>query len=107
MPGFDQVGISTVDKRGKIETKAVTGDLVLTLDRIQYDLGEGPCYDTLRLPDVEVVTASIPARTVAGLVAARAQPVISSPRRPRSARSSARNSRNRSTAWSTFLPRSV
>jgi GAF domain-containing protein len=57
VPGFDQVGISTLEKRGKIETRAITGDLVQTLDRIQYDLGEGPCYDSLRDPDVEVVTA--------------------------------------------------
>ena len=79
VPGFDQVGISTVDKRGHIETKAVTGDLVLALDRVQYDLGEGPCYDTLRLPDVDVVTAPhirhdqrwpryVPAAVAAGLL---------------------------------------
>lgn len=47
LPGFDQVGISTVHKNGKIETRAFTGDLVLRLDEIQYDLGEGPCVDSL------------------------------------------------------------
>lgn len=48
VPGFDQVGISTVDKRGNVRTRATTGDLVDTLDRTQYSLGEGPCVDSLR-----------------------------------------------------------
>ena len=56
--GFDHVGISTLDSRGTFETVATTDELVVTLDRIQYDLGEGPCYDTLRLPDVDVVIAA-------------------------------------------------
>ncbi len=46
--GFDQVGISTVHRGGKVETKACTGDLVLDLDAVQYGLGEGPCVDSLR-----------------------------------------------------------
>lgn len=48
MPGFDQVGISTVDRRGSVRTEAATGDLVYSLDKIQYDLGEGPSVETLR-----------------------------------------------------------
>src|SRR4051794_31063844 len=48
VPGFDQVGIATVQKRGKIETRAFTGDLVLHLDHIQYSLGEGPCSAALQ-----------------------------------------------------------
>jgi GAF domain-containing protein len=55
VPGFDQVGISTLHKNGKVETRAFTGDLVLRLDEIQYSLSEGPCVDTLR--DSDVVTA--------------------------------------------------
>ena len=55
VPGFDEVGISTVDGRGRVETKAATGDLVWTLDKLQYGLGEGPCVDTLR--NATVVTA--------------------------------------------------
>jgi GAF domain-containing protein len=47
VPGFDQVGISTVDKRGNVRTRAATGDLVYTLDKAQYGLGEGPCVDSL------------------------------------------------------------
>jgi GAF domain-containing protein len=55
VPGFDQVGISTVDKKGNVTTRATTGDLVRILDSVQYDLGEGPCVDTLR--ETEVVVA--------------------------------------------------
>ena len=47
VPGFDQAGISTVDAKGRITTRAATGDLVWTLDKVQYDLHEGPCYDSL------------------------------------------------------------
>lgn len=54
VPGFDAVGISTVDKRGNVHTRARTGDLVDTLDDLQYSLGEGPCYETLRGADVVV-----------------------------------------------------
>jgi GAF domain-containing protein len=55
LPGFDEVGISTVDRRSRVETRAATGDLVWTLDKLQYDLGEGPCVDSLR--DSPVVVA--------------------------------------------------
>jgi GAF domain-containing protein len=55
VPGFDQIGISTVDKAGHVTTRAHIGTLVVRLDDIQYGLGEGPCVDTLR--GDEVVTA--------------------------------------------------
>src|SRR5205085_2675321 len=55
LPGFDAVGISTIDARGNVETRAGTGDIVWELDRLQYELGEGPCVDTLK--DAEVVVA--------------------------------------------------
>lgn len=54
IPGFDQIGISTMHKDGKVQTMAATGDLVHELDTIQYTLGEGPCVDTLRDADVVV-----------------------------------------------------
>ena len=54
VPGFDQVGISTVDKKGQAHTRATAGDLVGVLDDAQYGLGEGPCVDTLRGADVVV-----------------------------------------------------
>ncbi len=56
VPGFDHVGISTLHKDGKVETRAATGRLVYELDALQYDLNEGPCVDTLR--DAEVVAAA-------------------------------------------------
>lgn len=52
VPGFDQVGISTLRKDGTAETQAATGELVGELDRIQYTLSEGPCVDSLRDNDV-------------------------------------------------------
>jgi GAF domain-containing protein len=55
LPGFDAVGISTIDARGNVMTRAATGDLVNELDKLQYELGEGPCVETLR--DAEVVVA--------------------------------------------------
>ena len=48
VPGFEHVGISTVDPQGCVHTRAATGDLVWTLDKVQYELGEGPCVDSLR-----------------------------------------------------------
>ncbi|MFL6133788.1 MAG: GAF and ANTAR domain-containing protein [Nocardioidaceae bacterium] len=47
LSGFDQVGISLVDRKGNVQTKAATGELVWTLDKLQYELGEGPCVETL------------------------------------------------------------
>jgi GAF domain-containing protein len=48
VPGFDHVGIATVEKKGTIETKAFVGALVLTLDKLQYSLAEGPCSAALQ-----------------------------------------------------------
>jgi GAF domain-containing protein len=55
VPGFDHVGISTVQRNGKVETRAATGHLVHELDDLQYSLNEGPCVETLR--DAQVVVA--------------------------------------------------
>lgn len=55
LPGFDQVGISTIHSGGKVRTEAATGDLVHQLDDLQYSLGEGPCVETLR--EAQVVSA--------------------------------------------------
>ncbi len=54
VPGFDQVGISTMTKGGALETRAATGELVKQLDSTQYSLGEGPCVDALRGADLVV-----------------------------------------------------
>lgn len=47
IPGFDLAGISTVDKTGTVETRAVTDARVWEFDKLQYSLGEGPCLDAL------------------------------------------------------------
>ena len=52
VPGFDQVGISTLEPNGQVVTRAFIGELVPRLDEIQYGLGEGPCVDTLRGDEV-------------------------------------------------------
>lgn len=56
VPGFDQVGISTLERRGEVETRAFTGDLVLHLDALQYDLDEGPCSAALNYGDAVSVS---------------------------------------------------
>jgi len=48
VPGFEHVGIATLEKRGEIETRAFAGDLVLRLDSLQCDLREGPCSAVLQ-----------------------------------------------------------
>ncbi len=42
VPGFDHVGIATLEKKGAVETRAFTGDLVPHLDGLQYGWREGP-----------------------------------------------------------------
>ncbi len=48
VPGFEHVGIATLEKRGEVETRAYTGDLVPSLDAAQYFLHEGPCSAVLQ-----------------------------------------------------------
>lgn len=47
VPGFEHVGISLTHRDGTIETKARAGDLVPVLDALQYELREGPCYESI------------------------------------------------------------
>lgn len=47
IPGFDHVGISTLARGGRLETRAATGDLVEVLDAAQGEVGEGPCLSAL------------------------------------------------------------
>jgi hypothetical protein len=48
VPGIDHVGITTVDRGGKMTTRAATDEVVGRLDSLQYSLNEGPCLDALR-----------------------------------------------------------
>lgn len=47
IPGFDAIGVSTIDAEGNAHTRARIGDLVDVLDTLQYTLREGPCFDTV------------------------------------------------------------
>ncbi len=55
VPGFEHVGISTVDEAGQVHTRAATGPLVWELDRLQYEIGQGPCVSALRASPVVAV----------------------------------------------------
>lgn len=48
VPGFDHAGISTIERRGTIVTRAQTDSLVTDLDNLQYRLEEGPCVSSMR-----------------------------------------------------------
>ena len=43
----DHVGIAVVRPNGRVETHAASDDVVRRLDKLQYDVGEGPCLDAL------------------------------------------------------------
>jgi GAF domain-containing protein len=47
IPGVEHAGIALADRQG-VSTAASTGTLVEAVDRLQYELGEGPCIDALR-----------------------------------------------------------
>ena len=55
IPGFDHAGITTVDGRGRIRTRAASDDLVRRLDDLQYELMQGPCVDALHETPVVAV----------------------------------------------------
>jgi GAF domain-containing protein len=48
LPSFEHVGLSTTTPKHPPRTRAVTSDVVAKLDHLQYELGEGPCVETLR-----------------------------------------------------------
>jgi GAF domain-containing protein len=56
VPGFDHVGISVIDDKGRMETRAATDPLVLELDRLQDDVGEGPGLSAMRETPVVAVS---------------------------------------------------
>lgn len=59
VPGCEHAGILLVHHNQRVETPAATSDLVVESDRLQGELGEGPCFDAVvhdqpvyRLPDL-------------------------------------------------------
>ena len=57
VPGFDHVGIATLERRGDIVTRAAIGDVVMPLDKAQYGLREGPCSEVLQFNHVVSVSS--------------------------------------------------
>lgn len=55
MPGIDHVGVTLVHRDGSLETAAASDEFVMELDRLQYELGEGPCLSALADPARPVV----------------------------------------------------
>lgn len=47
VPGAMHASISEIQRRRDVKTLAGTGELARAIDHAQYDLGEGPCLDTL------------------------------------------------------------
>jgi GAF domain-containing protein len=47
VPGAMEASISEIQRRRDVKTMAATGELPRAVDHAQYDLGEGPCLDSL------------------------------------------------------------
>jgi len=48
LSGCDHAGVSLIDHQNAVTTVAATDDIVRAGDQRQYELGEGPCLDSLR-----------------------------------------------------------
>jgi putative methionine-R-sulfoxide reductase with GAF domain len=48
LPAADGVGVTLMRPRGEVQTPAATCSLAAASDRLQYDIGEGPCLDAVR-----------------------------------------------------------
>jgi GAF domain-containing protein len=57
LDGIDLAGVSVVHRDGTVETQAGNDPLEWEIDKIQYDLGEGPCLDAI-LSDHPVVVVN-------------------------------------------------
>ncbi|MCG5457454.1 GAF and ANTAR domain-containing protein [Micromonospora sp. PSH03] len=62
VPGAEQAALSVVEHRREIHTRAGTSDLVYAVDRVQYEVGEGPCLSAV----YEQQTVHVPDMTVEG-----------------------------------------
>jgi transcriptional regulator with GAF, ATPase, and Fis domain len=47
--GCDDAGVLVIDSGKKVRTLAAHGDLVVASDRLQEEVGQGPCFDATRL----------------------------------------------------------
>ncbi len=55
VPGFDEVSISLTLGGGLVETRSASSELVESLDAVQYETAEGPCFDAFARPSVVTV----------------------------------------------------
>ena len=55
LPGIDHVGITIASRDGDMETRAGSDPFVWELDRLQYQLGEGPCVHAIGVDPVTTV----------------------------------------------------
>jgi GAF domain-containing protein len=55
LDGVDHAGISAGHAGGLVETMAATDEFVLKLDRLQYELGEGPCLHAIDVGQVVTI----------------------------------------------------
>jgi len=49
VPGFSHVSVTAADRSGNAETTVGSDERVIELDQRQYDAGEGPCFDAIRV----------------------------------------------------------
>jgi len=52
LPGIDHVGITIASSSGALETKAGSDTFVWELDKLQYELHEGPCLHAIAIEPV-------------------------------------------------------
>ncbi|WP_181783517.1 GAF and ANTAR domain-containing protein [Pseudonocardia pini] len=50
--GCDHAAISLIGRNGVVRTVGATDDVPARVDRLQYELGEGPCVDAIRTHEV-------------------------------------------------------
>ena len=55
LPGIDHVGITIASRSGAMETKAGSDTFVWELDKLQYELHEGPCLHAIAVEPVTTV----------------------------------------------------
>jgi GAF domain-containing protein len=55
VPGFDHLGICAIEKQGQVRIRAWSGAPVRDLDRLEDELGEGPCTSALDTGEDDLV----------------------------------------------------
>jgi GAF domain-containing protein len=55
LPEIDHVGVSIAHRNGSVVTRASTDPMVLELDQLQYEFGEGPCLHAIEGDPVVIV----------------------------------------------------